>query len=331
MNAWNSGDERGPWYLLTGLVLGILIGLAYAWTVQPVRYTDTTPSSLRQDFKDQYRALIAAAFLGNGDVVRARARLELLKDEDMYRALTEQAQRTLAENGSDSQARALGLLAIALGKEPPGPGGAVTQAERGPTAGPTQPRPTSPVFDTAAPRETAEAPPTAEPTDTPLPPTESLPGPTDTAEAALPTATNTEAPAAALQTEAPAPTSSLTPAADPPTATPDGPFVLLSQEKVCDKPLGAPLFQIEALDRFNQPLAGALVIVTWTGGQERFFTGLKPEMGPGYADFRPSEGILYTVRLGENGVPVAGLAAVMCSQGGGAPVWGAWSLKFVQP
>ena len=81
-----NGENRGPWYLLTGLVLGIALGLIYAWVFQPVtvyRYGLRPP--LRGDFKDQYRALIAAAYLGNGDLLRARARLELLKDEDMFR------------------------------------------------------------------------------------------------------------------------------------------------------------------------------------------------------------------------------------------------------
>jgi hypothetical protein len=94
-----NGEKRGPWYLLTGLVLGIALGLIYAWIFQPVQYVDTSPASLRSDFKDQYRALIAAAYLGNGDLVRARARLELIKDEDMFRAISEQAQRTLAQQG----------------------------------------------------------------------------------------------------------------------------------------------------------------------------------------------------------------------------------------
>jgi len=112
-------EERGPWYLLTGLALGVALGLLYAWVIQPVEYTNTAPASLRADFKDQYRALIAAAYLANGDLVRARARLQLLQDDDLYRALAEQAQRTLAGGGDLQEARALGLLAVALGQAPP--------------------------------------------------------------------------------------------------------------------------------------------------------------------------------------------------------------------
>jgi hypothetical protein len=108
--------NRGPWYLLTGLVIGVVIGLLYAWTVQPVQYTNTTPASLRPNFKNQYRSLIALAYLTNSDMVRAKARLELLKDEDAYQALAEQAQRTLAEGGFLQEARALGLLAASLGQ-----------------------------------------------------------------------------------------------------------------------------------------------------------------------------------------------------------------------
>ena len=99
-------------------MLGIVLGVLVAWVVQPVTYTNTKPAALRADFKDQYRALIASAYLADGDLVRARDRLMLLEDADPYRALAEQAQRTLAEGTFPQEARALGLLAIALGQPP---------------------------------------------------------------------------------------------------------------------------------------------------------------------------------------------------------------------
>lgn len=321
-----NGENRGPWYLLTGLVIGIALGLLYAWVFQPVQYTDTVPSSLRADFKDQYRALIAAAYLGNGDLLRARARLELLKDEDLFRALSEQAQRTLAEQGSAADARALGLLAIALGQAPPGPVIAITQQRPATQAQPSQATGAVSPSETAAPdvaqpnasstalilerpTQTATTTPSPEPNSiTPASPGTSLPG---LAGASSPTAT-------------PRPTLAG-------TATPAGPFFLLSREKLCDQPLSSPLVQIEALDRFNNPVPGVPVIVIWEGGQDLFFTGLKPEKGAGYADFAPEPGTLYTLRLGENGELVTDLAGLMCTPASGAPYWGAWLLKFVQP
>ena len=110
-----SGD-RGPWYLVTGLVIGLLLGLVYAWLVNPVEYDATPPASLTAQGKDNYRLMIAVAFTANPDLVRARERLKLLKDENPERALTGQAQRILAVEGSLEEARALGNLATALQK-----------------------------------------------------------------------------------------------------------------------------------------------------------------------------------------------------------------------
>jgi hypothetical protein len=112
-------DERGNWYLITGLILGILLGVLYSKVIQPVQYTDTSPSSLLEEYKEKYRILVASAYEANGDLVRAKARLGLLKDENSYRIVAEQAQKMLADGCSAEEARALGILAVALGEELP--------------------------------------------------------------------------------------------------------------------------------------------------------------------------------------------------------------------
>ena len=114
-------DERGNWYLLTGVVLGIILGILFAWVISPVKYVDTAPESLKDEFKDQYRVLIASAYVANGDLVRAKARLELLDEADIYLVVAEQAQQMLAEGGSVEEAQSLGRLALALGQEIPQP------------------------------------------------------------------------------------------------------------------------------------------------------------------------------------------------------------------
>lgn len=114
-------DERGNWYLITGVVLGIILGILFAWVISPVEYVDTAPESLTNEFKDQYRVLIASAYVANGDLVRAKARLGLLDEADIYLVVAEQAQQMLAEGGSVEEAQALGRLALALGQEIPQP------------------------------------------------------------------------------------------------------------------------------------------------------------------------------------------------------------------
>ena len=76
-------DERGPWYLLTGLIIGIAFGLIYAWAISPVQYVDTNPSTLRSDFQTAYINVIAAAYVSTGDQFRTQARLSLLENPDI--------------------------------------------------------------------------------------------------------------------------------------------------------------------------------------------------------------------------------------------------------
>jgi hypothetical protein len=109
-------DRRGSWYLLTGAILGVALGLFYSWVISPVKYMDVPPYSLREDYKEQYRVLVAVAFLYNGDLLRAQDRLAQLKDNDAAQAISMQAQRAMAEGRPEEEIRALSLLASALSK-----------------------------------------------------------------------------------------------------------------------------------------------------------------------------------------------------------------------
>src|SRR5512140_658407 len=88
--------RRVAWMSLLALLLGLGAGLTYAWVIAPLRTVDTTPSTLRADFKDQFRTLIAAYYAATHNLERARARLVLLGDSNPVDALTGQAQRMLA-------------------------------------------------------------------------------------------------------------------------------------------------------------------------------------------------------------------------------------------
>ncbi|MEZ0396230.1 MAG: hypothetical protein ABWK53_07390, partial [Anaerolineales bacterium] len=92
------------------------------------------------------------------------------------------------------------------------------------------------------------------------------------------------------------------------------------------------LLQIEVQDAARQPIAGMEIIVSWPGGQERLFTGLKPELGNGYADFRMTPGVSYAVRLLPDNVPAAtDLRAPTCTTGEGTSFTGSLRLLLRQP
>ena len=89
-------ERRGHWYLLTGLILGIAIGLLASIYAIPVQYINTEPHALNSKDRDNYRALIARAYLVEADNGRALARLALLRDANPADALVAQAQKRMA-------------------------------------------------------------------------------------------------------------------------------------------------------------------------------------------------------------------------------------------
>jgi len=109
--------KSSPLYLLTGLILGLILGLVYAWVVNPVIYENIAPASLGNTDQDTYRSTIAQVYAVTGDLERAALRLDLLEDPDPVDVLGVQAQRILG-SGHDQEARALALLASALGGLP---------------------------------------------------------------------------------------------------------------------------------------------------------------------------------------------------------------------
>lgn len=105
--------KRGSWYLLTGLVIGLLLGLGYAILVNPAVYDSIHPASLSKADQDIYRATIARAYAKTGHLERAISRLALLEDENPVFTLGVQAQMSLAD-ARPEEAYDLALLASAL-------------------------------------------------------------------------------------------------------------------------------------------------------------------------------------------------------------------------
>lgn len=63
---------------LIGLALGVVLGLGYAWYVQPVAYYDTSPDTLREDYRTDYVLMVAQGYAPEGDLRLALLRLAAL-------------------------------------------------------------------------------------------------------------------------------------------------------------------------------------------------------------------------------------------------------------
>lgn len=309
--------ERLVWVtgLLAGLVVGLTLSLVYTWVLDPPPLTFTRPAMLNAHDRDIYIVLVAAAYAADGNLERAKARLERLEDANIANTLIALAERYIREGRQVRDIRALARLADALGHTSaavrpfiatPTPTLTPTITQT-PTSTPT--RPTSTPTRTPTPTRTFT--PTHTPTSTATPTVTRTPTPTWTpTSTATPTVTPTPTPTA-TPTQTPTVTSTPTRIV-PRTPTPvPGLYRLLESQAVCaDNTDG--LLQVYVRDQAGYPVPGIGVVVNWPGGTDQFFTGFRPEVDPGYADFKMQPGETYQVEL-------AGVPSQMAKDVGGEP------------
>jgi len=94
-----------------GFLAGLVAGVGYAWLVRPARFANAVPASLRADFREEYIALIAAAFQAGGDGQRAHARLALFP-ELQATDLADLGARLTLLRGGDAAVHGLATLAV---------------------------------------------------------------------------------------------------------------------------------------------------------------------------------------------------------------------------
>ena len=63
------------------IALGIAIGLLYGWIINPVKFVDTTPASLRVDYRTDYVLMVAEAYHADQNVELAVRRLAIFGGE----------------------------------------------------------------------------------------------------------------------------------------------------------------------------------------------------------------------------------------------------------
>jgi hypothetical protein len=75
-------------FLIT-VALGCGAGLYYGWRINPVEYVDTSPASLRADYKADTVLMVAEAYQGDGDLDMALKRLYMLGEQSPLEIVTE--------------------------------------------------------------------------------------------------------------------------------------------------------------------------------------------------------------------------------------------------
>lgn len=283
MNSRFQEEKRQPpYYLLTGLLLGLALGFVMTMVIFPVQYTNVPPETLNNTDKDRYRLMIALSFRANQDLGRASARLGLLRDDDIAGQLIQQSRRS--ETKSDAQV----LLNLAQAIQNP-QAESINSSQEFDSSITFTPAPTETMLPTETPSETA----TPQPTRTPSTEIVQI-SPTMIVSAGLP-------------------------------------FQLTENEIICNTSYHQSLIQVEVFDANGQPMPNARITVTWSNGQDTFFTGFYPEISQGYADFSITPGSLYSVKVGDIGEIVTDLTSPECTDDSDTKYSGSIYLRFDAP
>jgi hypothetical protein len=80
------------------LIFGVSIGLYYGMEVSPIELVNTSPDTLRIDYKTDYILMVAEAYAAEDDPIMAVRRLALLGAQDPVAKMSETLQFA-AENG----------------------------------------------------------------------------------------------------------------------------------------------------------------------------------------------------------------------------------------
>ncbi len=292
--------SRAPWYLLTGFLLGLAAGAVFSIWFWPVPYDFARPSDLNAEARDQYRLLVARSYRANHDGGRAYPRLDLLKEADPASVLAAQAQRSL---GTGNEADSLALAMLADGLDPAN--------QTIPTLADGNPGTIEPTM-------------AAEVTNTPLGILSKLPTSETTGE---PEGDGTPYPTIEPLN---------IPSAEIPRATPtmfptlSAPYILKDRAVDCGQNPRPGLLQIWVENASGQAMPGVRIQINWKDGEESFFTGLKPELNAGYADYEMTAGVTYSLRVGENGETISGLGTADCAPEGHPERVGGTVLRFTE-
>ena len=108
--------------LVIGIIFGALIAVLYGWLVRPVEYIDTSPDSLRIDFRTDYVLMVAVSYSGDQDLTLAQVRLAALGPQAHDEYVTQAIDYALEQSFSRADLERLNALAIAL-RTLPQPGG----------------------------------------------------------------------------------------------------------------------------------------------------------------------------------------------------------------
>lgn len=202
-------------WVILGLAIGLGAGLLIGWAVSSAGRSEAGIARLPVADKEQFILLAAMAYVQDGNLESAQARVAQLAAPNVNQWIVDLTERSISEGRNEADIRALAALARGLGVDTPQMVAYVATATPRPTNTPLPtptPQPTNTPTATAIPPTDTPVPPTDTPQPTPTPTMTPLP-PTSTP--VPPTATTKPKPKPTNPPKPPAPTNTPKPAAGP--------------------------------------------------------------------------------------------------------------------
>jgi len=81
-------SKRVFWFSLS-IVIGIAAGLVFGWVVEPRRFAESAPNTLRSDYKADYVLMVAEVYQKDKDLTLAVSRLAVLGSDLPVRTVQE--------------------------------------------------------------------------------------------------------------------------------------------------------------------------------------------------------------------------------------------------
>jgi len=101
-------------FIILALVIGISIGLAYGWVIDPVEFFDLTPDTLRADYKTDYVLMTAEAYRVEQDPGIAARRLAIFGSQSPSAIASEALNYARTHGFSDSDIALIQELVTAM-------------------------------------------------------------------------------------------------------------------------------------------------------------------------------------------------------------------------
>jgi len=111
------------WILFAlALIIGTGAGLYYGWVISPVQYIDTTPSTLRADFRADYTLMVAETYQADQNLENAARRLAILGSQPPAQIVVSALDFATRNNYSPADTALLQNLGAAMQVWKPGAG-----------------------------------------------------------------------------------------------------------------------------------------------------------------------------------------------------------------